>query len=414
MNHSSDVLIRAARLIDGTGEPPLEGASVLVSGETVAAVFQGPVPEDAVPPGAEVLDFPGHTLLPGLIDCHVHLDLPGDGAAYVDCMDEADGVLVASAAHNARVALEAGITTLRDTGGRGSTTFELRRAMALGRCAGADLVLCGQPITITGGHTWQMGGEADGVDGVRRKVRELARAGADFIKVMGSGGGTPGTMAWLPSYGREELAALVDEAHRQARRVTVHCLCAASIDNAVAAGADQIEHAGFLVDASGAQRRDAAVAERLAAAGIPVTSTLAVGDYVVEAARAGREDAGQMERWERMRAQNMDNVAALGRAGVRFVAGTDAGWRHTPFDALPVELCLMREAGLTAMDAIVAGTGGAARTIGVEDRVGTVRAGLRADLLVVDGDPLADLDVLRRPRMVMQRGQVRVGQEVRV
>jgi imidazolonepropionase-like amidohydrolase len=322
-------------------------------------------------------------------------------------------VLVASATHSARVALEAGITTLRDTGGRGATTFELRRALELGYCAGSDLVLCGQPITITGGHTWHFGGEADGTDGVRRKVREIARQGADFIKIMGSGGGTPGTTSWLPSYRREELEAVTDEAHRVGRKATVHCLCAASIENAVAAGVDQIEHAGFIVDESGKQRFDPIVAEQLAAAGIPVTSTLSVGEYIIDTYRGmerlGPQDRAYLDRWERMRAENLEQFAGLRKAGVEFVAGTDGGWRYTPFDALPVELQLLERGGMSAMEAIVAGTGAAARVIGVEDRVGTVKAGLRADLLLVDGDPLADLAALRRPRLVMQRGRVVVG-----
>lgn len=405
------LLIKAARLLDGSGSPPLERGAVLVEGDTISSVFEGPVPESGLPAGTRVLDFPSGTLLPGLIDTHVHLNLPGDGTPYLDTVAEDDGVLVATAAHNARVALESGITTLRDTGGRGLTTFSLRRAQQLGYAAGPTLILCGSPITITGGHTWHFGGEADGVEGVRQKAREMVRRGADFIKVMGSGGGTPGTMSWRPSYTRAELAAVADEAHNLGRKVTVHCLCPASIDYAIDAGVDQIEHAGFIVDEAGEQRFDERVAEKLARSGIPVTSTLAVGEYILrhvgEQGGLGEEEARYRERWVRMRADNVSQVGRLHRAGVRFVAGTDAGWRLTPYDALHDEIRWLHEAGLSPLEAIVAGTGGAAAAIGVEDRVGVVRPGATADLLVVEGDPLGDLAALRRARLVVQRGEPR-------
>lgn len=404
-------LIKPARFIDGTGADPAEDASVLVLGERIAAIFRGPVPATAIPPATEFLDFPDGTLLPGLIDSHVHLNLPGDGTPYLDSVAEPDGVLVASGAQAARVALESGITTLRDTGGRGTTTFELRRAQELGYCVGASLMLCGQPITITGGHTWQFGGEADGCDGVRRKTRELVRMGADFIKVMGSGGGTPGTISWLPSFTLDELRAIADEAHRLARKVTVHCLCAASIENAITASVDQIEHASFIVDDEGKQRFDPTVAEKLAASGIPVTSTLAVGEYICaamrEKGRLNEEDLRFRDRWERMREENMAQVGALHAAGVRFVAGTDAGWRQTPFDGLLNELRWLQNAGLSAMEALVSATAGAAMVLGIEDRVGTVSEGLGADLLVVEGNPLGDLADLRRPQLVLQGGVMR-------
>lgn len=405
---SVPVLLRAARLFDGTGAPPVDNAAVLVSETRILSVFIGPVAEDGLPPGTRVLDFPTGTLMPGLIDSHVHLNLPADGTPYLDTVAEGDGVLVANATHNARLALEAGITTLRDTGGRGSTTIELRRALSLGYCVGPTLLVCGQPITITGGHTWQFGGEADGAEGVRAKARQMARLGADFIKVMGSGGGTPGTTSWLPSYTREELAAVADEAHRLGRKVTVHCLCGDSIDCAVDAGVDQIEHAGFLIDAEGRQRFDPVVAEKLARAHIPVTSTLAVGEYILEALRGrDRPTSGEAEYrdfWERMREDNMSQLRALHRAGVPLIAGTDAGWRYTAWDALHGEIRWLHDVGLSSREALAAATGTAAGVLGLGERLGTVREGLAADLIVVDGDPVQDLGALRRLKLVMHNG----------
>ncbi|MCQ8783091.1 amidohydrolase family protein [Mangrovibrevibacter kandeliae] len=405
-------LIKADRLIDGTGKAPLKDAVLLVEGGIVKGVFEGQAPKELVPADAEVLDFPGCTILPGLIDTHVHLNLPGDGSTLEDAMRETEGVFVATSSFAASKALDAGITSVRDVGGSGRTVIDVRRTLELGYGRGARICACGQPITVTGGHTWYWGGEADGEERLRLKVREMVRLGADFIKVMASGGGTVNTISWLPAFSQRELSAIADEAHRMDRKITAHCLCAASIEYAIEAGVDQIEHAGFIVNAKGEQIFDAAVAEKLGKAGIPVTGTLAVGGYMVEAmqAKTDRTPAEQsiLDRWLRMLDDNLDQFAQLRQAGVEFVAGTDAGWRFTPVDALPTEIALMQRGGMTAMEAIVAATGFAARTIGIEDRAGTLAPGLASDVLVVAGNPLDDLKALRDVRMVMQGTDMRI------
>lgn len=404
-------ILRADRLIDGTGAPPLEPATLVIEGARIAGAFAGEPPPDPIPDGAEILDYRGCTLLPGLIDAHVHLNLPGDGTSLEDAVRETDGVLVATATFGVGRALAAGITTVRDVGGARGTVFELRRAMALGHGHGARIRACGQPITITGGHTWYLGGEADGEDGLRRKVREMVKLGADFIKVMASGGGTVGTMSWLPAYRPEELAAIADEAHRLGRKVTAHCLCAASSEAAVDAGIDQIEHAGFIADRAGRQVFVPATAEKIARAGVPVTSTLAVGGYVVQvmAAKATRTPAEQalLDRWRSMLDENLGQFRRMHELGVRFVAGTDAGWRFTPIEGLPLELQLMHQGGLSPMQALVAATGFCAEIIGIGDEVGTLQPGKAADVIAVAGNPLDDLRRLTDPRLVMQGGAVR-------
>jgi imidazolonepropionase-like amidohydrolase len=405
------VLIRASRLFDGTGAVPVDDPVVVVDEGRVTGIFQGEVPEGAVPPGADEIDCRGATLMPGLIDAHVHLNFPGDGTTLEESVLESDGVFVATAIANARRALEAGITTVRDTGCRQGTVPEARRALELGYAVGATVLSCGQPITITGGHTWYLGGEADGVAGVRAKVRAMCKLGADAIKVMASGGGTRNTISWLPSFSAEELTAIADEAHRMGRKVTAHCLCAEAISRAVEAGVDQLEHAGFIVDEAGNQRFDAAAAEQVAAAGIPVTTTLAVGGFVVstmqeQQARTPAEDE-LLRGWETMLEDNLHQFAQMRDAGVRFVAGTDAGWRYTPVDGLPDELALMVRGGMSNVEALHSATGGSAAALGIDDRVGTVRVGMDADLLAVHGDPTQDLAALREVSLVMQKGVVR-------
>ena len=399
-------LIKAARLIDGTGAPPVADPILVISGGKVEAVMTGAVPAAFV--GATVHEYPGATILPGLIDTHVHLNLPGDGTILEEAMRETPGVLMATSTFAVGKALAAGITTVRDVGAYERTAIDVRRALQLGHGEGARVLACGQPITVTGGHTWYFGGEADGEDGVRRKVREMVKLGADFIKVMASGGGTVGTQSWKPSFTTGELRAIADEAHRFDRLATAHCLCAQSIDDVIAAGFDQIEHAGFIADRRGNQVYDPTVAERLAKSGIPVTSTLAVGGAVLREMRARTTltpaDAAFLARWETMAADNMAQFRKLREAGVRFVAGTDAGWRFTRIDDLPLEIQLMHEGGMSPMDALVAATGFAADVIGLGGETGQLTPGMTADILVVDGNPLDDLRTLRNVLMVMQTG----------
>lgn len=401
-------VIRASYLLDGTGGQRLEDPTIVVCDGVIRSIYTRHVPDGHWPPDASVIDLRGHTVLPGLIDAHVHLVLPGDGTAFETAASEPDGVLVATAARNARTALQAGMTTLRDCGGRRQTTIDVKRAVDLGYAQSPRLHLCGYPLTITGGHCWYFGGEADGPDNLRQGVRSLVKMGADYIKIMGTGGGTVGTIMWRPSFSPEELRAAVGEAHRLERRVGIHSLCGEGTRYALAAGADQIEHAVFLVDAQAHQQFDAAVADELARTGTPVTTTLCVGYYILEALEAQQSlsptDGRLLEMWRRVFDDTLHNARRMRGAGVTLVAGTDAGWRFTPFDALPREMLLLCEAGCTAGEAIVSATSAAARAMGIDGETGTLRVGMAADLIAVPGDPLQDLKVLRRPALVMKGG----------
>lgn len=408
----TSLVIHADRLLDGTGAAPVADAVLVVQDGRVSGVFAGRVPEGAVPPGAEHLRMPGCTILPGLIDAHVHLNLPGDGSTLETVVRESDGTLAATTAFTAARALQAGITTVRDVGAARTTVFDVRRSLQLGHGHGARIVAGAQPITITGGHTWYLGGEADGPDALRRKVREMHKLGADFIKVMATGGGTVNTMSWLPSYSQEELRVLADEAHRLGKAITAHCLCAEATAMVVDAGFDGIEHGGFITDRAGHQRFVPAVAEKVARAGTPVCSTLAVGGFMLRALKAmehrGPAEQAALERWLRMADENQRHFGLMRDAGVTWVAGTDAGWRYTTIEGMPLELELMVEGGMQAGEAIHAGTGRAARVLGIADEVGTLAPGKLADVLVVAGNPLDRMAALTDVRLVLQAGERRV------
>jgi imidazolonepropionase-like amidohydrolase len=413
MTTGSVTVIRGARLIDGSGDAPLEAPVIVVRGTKIESVLQGDPPAGIVDQAEQVLDLPGCTVLPGLIDMHVHLNQPGDGTPADQWMRESDGVIGAHTAVAAEATLNAGITTVRDVGSRADTAFDVRRTHEFGYGRGSRMVLSGAPITITGGHGWNFGGEADGPEGLRHKVRSLVKSGADFIKVLGSGGGTANTISWLPAFRPEEYAAMVDETHRQGRRITIHCLNAATIDQVIDAGVDQIEHAWFMLDDAGHQEYVPAVADKLAAAGVAITPTLSVGSYCIRATQAKEvltaDDEAYLRRWEMMLADNITHVGRLYEAGVTIVAGTDAGWRFTPFDGLPEEVALLCRSGMPSMAAIQAATSRAAAVMGRENEFGSVKPGLEADLIAVQGDPLTDIAALRDLRLVMQAGAVQAG-----
>jgi imidazolonepropionase-like amidohydrolase len=203
---------------------------------------------------------------------------------------------------------------------------------------------------------------------------------------------------------------LVDETHRLGRKITIHCLNAATMETVIDAGVDQIEHAWFLLDDAGHQQYVPAVADKLAAAGVAITPTLSVGSYCIRAMKAKHmltaDEEAFLRRWEMMLETNLRNLGRLHEAGVTIVAGTDAGWRFTPFDALPQEVSLLCQSGMPAMSAIQAATSRAAAVMGREQEFGSVRPGLEADLIAVQGDPLADIAALRDLRLVMQAGAV--------
>lgn len=301
---------------------------------------------------------------------------------------------------------------MRDVGSRGMTAFDVREALQKGLGEGPRMLIAGPPVTITGGHTWYFGGEADGVDGVRVRVRELIKAGADWIKVIGSGGGTPRTQSHRPSFRREEVAAIADEAHRFGVKVTMHCLCAEAMEYAVAAGVDGIEHGWFLVDEGRNQVFSPELADTIAKAGITVTTTLAVGYEIIHAMETRTdltaEEKEYLDGWRRMRDDTVAQFGRLRQHGVPFIGGTDAGWRFTRFDSLPAEAWLMTEGGMTAVQAIAACTGDSAKLLGIGHETGRVVPGLAADLIAVDGDPLGDLRRLAEVRLVVKDGAVKL------
>ena len=399
-------LVLADRVFNGRGET-LVDAGVAVSGERIVAVGTRAELRQRYGGEGRTEAFPGATLLPGLIDVHTHLIMPGNGVAIMDYAQTPDELMLLVAARNAAMALRAGVTTVVDLGAKGQLTFRLRDAITQGIVAGPRLVLCGRALTITGGHGWPWLGEADGCDGVRQAVRQLCKEGADLIKVMVTGGGTPGTDGRRPSYTPAELAAITDEAHTRNRRVVGHCTAASGIERALDAGFDIIAHCQFLIP-DGSDAFDERLARRIAAQGVFVNPTLQI-NRILLSDRVPRhlldpERLAALDAWNARSPRFVENMRRLQALGVRLICGSDCGWGYSTFAETFLELDAMVEAGLTPVEALTAATGTAADALGLADRIGTLRPGLTADLLVVAGDPTCDVCALRDVQAVWLSG----------
>lgn len=400
--------IRAGWLVDGTGAEARRDVALAVEGGAIVGVGPG----DGVSAGAEVLDLREYTVLPGLINMHAHTILPGDGTPFAEWMALPDELLLLQAQANAMAALHSGVTTIRDCGGKGQLMFRLRDAIRRGIVPGPRFVLCGRPLTITGGHCRYFGGEVDGADEMRREARRLIGEGADFIKIMACGGGTVGTYAQFPAFDPDELRAAINEAHKIGKPAACHCIATSSITLALDAGTDHIEHCSFMAPDT-TWGYDEAVARRVAAAGVYVTPTIQTGaDSLVKMQEryaqgiATPEEAQIVVTTPNRTADSIANARYLHELGVPLVAGNDAGWRYTRFDDFDKELHYLHEAGMTTLEAIHAATGRAAAACQLADQIGTLAAGRVADLIAVAGDPLSDLSALRGPAVVVQGGEV--------
>jgi imidazolonepropionase-like amidohydrolase len=399
-------MLLADRVFDGRNET-LVDAGIVVGGDRIVAV-DGRGELLAQYGDAEIEEFRGATILPGLIDVHTHLIMPGNGVGIAEYARTPDELMLLVAARNAALALRSGVTTLVDLGAKGALTFRLREAIAQGVVPGPRLVLCGRALTITGGHGWPWLGEADGVEGVRRAVRQLCKEGADLIKVMTTGGGTPGTDGRRPSYSLEELRIIVEEAHAQGRWVMGHCTAAAGIERALDAGFDAIAHCQFLTP-DGADRFDERLACRIAEQEVFVNPTLQI-NRVLLSERVRRDDLAPERRaaldaWTARYPRFAANVTRLRDLGVRLVCGSDCGWGYSTFAETWLELDALVEAGLTPVEALAAANGTAAEMLGLADRIGAVQPGFVADLLVVEGDPTVDIRALERVRAVWSGGE---------
>jgi imidazolonepropionase-like amidohydrolase len=385
-------IIAGGLVVAGTAAAPIENGIVVVENGRIAAV--GPATQFGAFDGdAEHVDATGGTVTPGLIDTHIHI------FHETKMRRLSDAAAALWGARYAQSALRGGVTTIRDLGCQTDAVFGLKQALASGWVSGPRLLACGRAICMTGGHGWaNLSTEADGPDEVRRTARAQIKAGADVLKLMASGGaGTPGELPTQAQMSVDELRAGADEAHAAGKPVAVHALATRGILNAIAAGADSVEHGVFLDDTC---------VEAMLARNVALCPTISVYPRIVERGPAGGEQDFVVQRSIKLLEPHFASLRRAVSAGVRIVFGTDSTTLYNPLGDIEREIDLMARAGMDPLDIIRSATSRAAEACGIDGEVGTLEVGKAADIVLVDGDVRGDIAVMTRIRSVWRDGVV--------
>jgi len=397
------VMLRVARLLDVKTGTTLTDQVIVIEGDKIATV--SPAQSVKATGDGQLIELPKATVLPGLIDCHVHLTMSPNrfGPAGLN-ISYPRGALIG--ARNARVTLEAGFTTVRNLAADGYSDIALRDAINAGDVPGPRMFASGPALSITGGHwdenylaphfAFTNDGVADGVEQVMKKVRENIKYGADVIKVMATGGVvSQGDNPALPQYSLEEMKAIVETAHGLGRKVAAHAHGAGGIKNAVLAGADSIEHGSYMNDED---------IQLMKEHGTYLVPTVYLEDWLLQNMQNLGYTTNMMEKAKTVIAIAQRNVSHAFKSGVKVALGTDAA--VCPHGLNAREFRKMVELGLTPLQSIQAGTVNAADLLGWTDKIGAIEAGKWADIIAVDGDPLQDVTTLEHVKFVMKGGEV--------
>ncbi|WP_214658737.1 amidohydrolase family protein [Candidatus Formimonas warabiya] len=378
--------INGGHLFDGIGDDFQKNVSVTIEKDKIMNLGYGAKAE-------KTLDATGCYILPGLIDCHVHINwIPGpDPQGFIT--GKSDSFIALTSCNMAYRNLSLGITTVRDCCAQTTTGMALRDVIKSGIIVGPNIVTCGPALAITGGHGFFLSAEVNGADNVRAMTRKLFKDKVDFIKLMASGGVyTEGEEPGFPQMTVEEMTAACEEAHKRSKKVTAHAEGLAGIMNALQAGVDGIEH-GNMAD-------DEAI-EMMVKKGVYLVPTLVCFESM---AKPGAADF-VVRKSEIMKLASRNMIKKAIQAGVKIAAGTDSSAPNNPPENYFWELELFHEHGMSKLDALKAATSRAAEAIGV-DYTGSLEAGKMADILVVEGNPLEDLGNLRKIRYIIKSGQV--------
>lgn len=400
-------MIRTGTLIDGTGGKPLRNRVIVVEGNTIT--FCGEESELKDIPDS-VLDLSAYTVLPGLMDCHVHTSFNGEPNYYDVVLKQSTAYRTLTSLRNVQNDLHAGFTTIRVMGEKSHLDIALKNAIQEGIVAGPRIVASGQNITVTGGHAdlWLapdikyeqgLGGIiTDGPEGFRKAARIQLKYGADVIKLVVTGGimstgGDPG----MPYHSPEEIRAAVREAHRLGKKAAAHCHGATGARISVEQGVDTIEHGTYLstepevIDLMA--EKGAFLVPTLKATLLPEENIDQLPDFYV---RKSREAQGYA----------MKSVQYAMKAGVKIATGTDAGSPGNRHGENAEELEMLVKAGMTEMQAIVAATRTSSECVGLDAQVGTLEPGKWADIIAVKKDPLSDITALKHIEFLMKNGKI--------
>jgi imidazolonepropionase-like amidohydrolase len=401
----AEVAIHAGKVLNVRTGNYLSDQIIWIEGDRIKEIGKAAEISSRLPTGTKTIDLSNATVLPGLIDCHTHLTMtPYDSGPAG--MRKSYPRQALTGARNARVTLEAGFTTVRNVGANGYSDIALRDAINAGDVPGPRMLASGPPLSITGGHAdnnylapqynWSDDGVADGVDGVTLKVRQDIKYGADVIKFMATGGVlSEGDNPALAQYSPAEMKAIVDTAHGLGRKVAAHAHGATGIKYAVLAGVDSIEHGSYIDDED---------IQLMKQRGTYLVPTVYLEDWLMENLQTLGLTPNMIEKARVVLPIAQEHLSHAFKEGVKVAFGTDAA--VYPHGLNAHEFAKMVSMGMTPLQSIQAATVNAADLIGWTDRVGTVEPGKFADIIAVQGDPLADVDVLENVHFVMKGGEV--------
>jgi len=405
-------------MIDGTGIKPVNDPVIVVKGDRIHQVIldgDGQIPRGE---GVNELNLEGQTILPGLVDTHIHLTL-GTYGGYSRIIKESDSVHLMAGIANTRTALRAGITTMMDAGARNLVAHSLRQGINMGLVEGPRLFIAGRPLTITGGHFhFCKDNEADGVDQVIKKIRQFVKEDVDYVKIMASGGGSAnigsfgGPSASQVAYNEDELRSAVDESHKLGRITTAHCESYDSVGNAARAGVDILCHCGFILP-DGTRSFDEEAAKIMAEKGLYYSPTLQTGsdryDRLSSKKEEGQgltiEEKRSLKELEYKFQRKFENLMRIRKMGVKVLAGSDSTGVGTSTRLLRTMEMLV-DAGMSPLEVIASATGTAAEAFKMGSLFGTIKVGLKADLIAVNGCPEKNISDLRNLMFCMKDGKI--------
>jgi len=411
--HRNKKVILASQIIDGTGRKPLEESAILVEDSIIVEVAnKSEIFQIVKDQEYDLLDYTGFVLIPGMVDCHTHHNGFGDGRLGDDVSEISDEILTLKSSSNARVALFSGITTIRENGPKNMTMFRLRDAIKSGIEIGPRMNLCGRPVCVIGGHMGYFGGEVTGVFEATRFVRSLIKEGADYIKITQTGGTTRTSFPLLPAFNIDELSAITNEAKKFGKLTATHCVSTEGTINSLDTGVDMVIHAVFK-EPDGTDKFRPNIAERLAEAQVYVNPTLHVF----------RARAWEMERLALKRALSKNEIKLLDshrrnfdqrlidcskmmEMGVKVITGSDSSWGDYKIGNTIHETECIYMAGYSASQSFHSVTLGAAKALDMDNIVGSLEVGKKADMVVVEGNPLEEIGNLRNIHEVIFDGNI--------
>lgn len=388
---ANNLLIKNCNLIDGVSESVLKNMDILISGGKIVKIEK----DLHVSKIDLTLDLSGKTVLPGLIDVHVHLAFDASNDPVGHLTNDPEYITLIKMVMNCQKQIRSGVTTVRDMGAPRELILSLREAWKQNIISGPRMLVSGQVITTKGGHCHYIGNEVEGSESAREATEKEIRHGVDVIKIMASGGSlTPGSSVHVPQFCAEEIKAVVKKAHENGVKVAAHANALKGIQNAIEAGVDSIEHGSFADEKS---------IESMLDEGVFLVPTMAPAEVLLRSSLITEQRRNDVAKNWNSRKKAVKKAINI---GLKMASGTDAGVTYMAHGMVALEISLFHQLGMDPMKAIWTATSWAAELLGISDQVGIVTTGKVADLIVVQGDPLKDLHLLASPELVLINGQI--------